>query len=185
MSLQALNDSGREYQVQCLSFNSLTLTTSPSPPVFVRVFGELTAIYTHLTLHPSSLSLSLPPSPSLYLQCTSISGPPDPVVNLDVIPFSETSVLITWGRPPATLSDVFLDYIITITTESTVYVNVTSDLSLEVAEGDRECEEYEFTVRARNAAGASDTVSIRESIPISEWLCLLDCQCISSVCVWV
>ena len=174
------------------SVSPSTLSLSPPPPLPQCLSESLVSSLLHTPHSPSFIPLPLPASLSLPLSTMYlyISGPPDPVVNLDVIPFSETSVLITWGRPPATLSDVFLDYIITITTESTVYVNVTSDLSLEVAEGDRECEEYVFTVRARNAAGASDTVSIRESIPISEWLCLLDFShsvsvYISSVCVWV
>ena len=173
---------GQVYEVQCVLLDLSDFSTTFSPSVFVRVFGQF--ISTHQTPHftfppPHSPSSSPPSSPTLLVFLSPPTSPPpplpvptgrpNPVVNLDVVPFSDSSVLITWDRPPSTFSDVALDYTISIQTNVTRN-ETTTETSLEVPEPDMACQEHEFTVRARNVVGESAPVSIRESIPISESL---------------
>ena len=96
------------------------------------------------------------------------------MVDLDVVPFSDNQVLVTWGRPQGSIPDISINYTVVIErfeTESPVIaVNETvSSTSLMVTEsGGPDCVRHLFTVTAVNEAGASDSRSINESIPISE-----------------
>ena len=106
---------------------------------------------------------------------SSHSGPPGPVVDLDVVPFSGNQVLVTWGRPLGFPSDISINYTVVVDrfeTESpvTIVSEITSSTSMNVTESaGLDCVRHLFTVTALNEAGASQPSSVNESIPISEY----------------
>ena len=131
-------------------------------------------IITHVPHPPTSWLLSSPTFDMLSLPSLSIPGPPDLPPNLDVAPFTDTTLLITWERPPATLPEVSLTYLITVTNKSAMAGTTpqtfnTTMTFLEYQELEMDCHEFLFEVIAINDAGNSEPANRTESIPISKY----------------